>query len=114
MKKFSSLLVGLAFLAASCIRRQPAVVPAWQEGWGDQGNGTYINPVLNADFSDPDAIRVGDTYYMVASDFHFLGMQILQSKDLVNWEYLTHLYSRFDYPGWETNERYSGGSWDMT
>lgn len=111
MKKFSSLLVGLAFLAASCIRRQPAVVPAWQEGWGDQGNGTYINPVLNADFSDPDAIRVGDTYYMVASDFHFLGMQILQSKDLVNWEYLTHLYSRFDYPGWETNERYSGGSW---
>ncbi len=104
-------LMLLAFLAASCIRRQPAVVPAWQEGWGDQGNGTYINPVLNADFSDPDAIRVGDTYYMVASDFHFLGMQILQSKDLVNWEYLTHLYSRFDYPGWETNERYSGGSW---
>ena len=30
--------------------------------WGDQGNGTYINPVLNADFSDPDVIRVGDKY----------------------------------------------------
>ena len=30
--------------------------------WGDQGNGTYINPILNADYSDPDVIRVGDTY----------------------------------------------------
>ncbi len=46
--------------------------------WGDQGNGTYINPILNADYSDPDIIRVGDCYYMVASDFHFMGMQILK------------------------------------
>ena len=86
-------------------------VPSWRAGWGDQGNGTYINPVLNIDFSDPDAIRVGDSYYMVASDFHYLGMQILQSKDLVNWEYVTQLYSRFDYPGWDDNQHYSGGSW---
>jgi beta-xylosidase len=33
--------------------------------WGDQGNGTYKNPVLNADYSDPDVIRVGEKYYMV-------------------------------------------------
>jgi hypothetical protein len=46
--------------------------------WGDQLNGTYKNPVLNADFSDPDVIRVDDKYYMVASDFHFLGMQVLR------------------------------------
>ncbi|MBQ3191848.1 MAG: family 43 glycosylhydrolase, partial [Bacteroides sp] len=52
--------------------------------WGDQGNGTYVNPILNADYSDPDVIRVGDCYYMVASDFHFLGMQILKSEDMVN------------------------------
>ena len=45
--------------------------------WGDQGNGTYRNPVINADYSDPDVIRVGEKYYMVASDFHFMGMQIL-------------------------------------
>ena len=37
--------------------------------WGDQGNGTYVNPVLNVDYSDPDVIRVGEKYYMVASDF---------------------------------------------
>lgn len=79
--------------------------------WGDQGDGTYVNPILNADYSDPDAIRVGDTYYLVASDFHFLGMQLLKSTDLVNWELVAQLYDRFDFPGWDTNEQYSNGSW---
>ncbi len=79
--------------------------------WGDQGNGTYINPVLNADFSDPDVIRVGNTFYMVASDFHFMGMQLLRSQDLMNWEYITQLYSRFETPGWDTPENYANGSW---
>ena len=82
--------------------------------WGDQGNGTYINPILNADFSDPDVTRVGDTYYMVASDFHFMGMQVLQSKDLVNWEYLTQIYDRLEAPGYDSNEHYSHGSWAPT
>ena len=40
--------------------------------WGDQGNGTYINPILNSDYSDPDVIRVDNKFYMVASDFHFM------------------------------------------
>ena len=79
--------------------------------WGDQGNGTYINPVLNADYSDPDAIRVGNRYYMVASDFHFMGMQVLESEDLVNWKLISQIYDRFDFPEWERNERYAGGSW---
>lgn len=79
--------------------------------WGDQGNGTYVNPILNADYSDPDVIRVGDKYYMVASDFHFLGMQVLESDDMVNWRLISQVYSRFDYPGWDTNQRYAGGSW---
>ena len=79
--------------------------------WGDQGNGTYINPVLNADYSDPDVIRVGEKYYMVASDFHFIGMQILESEDMVNWHIVTQVYDRFCLPGWDTNERYAGGSW---
>ncbi len=49
--------------------------------WGDQGNGTYINPVLYADYSDPDVIRVGDDFYMVCSEFHFMGIPVLHSKD---------------------------------
>lgn len=79
--------------------------------WGDQGNGTYINPILNSDYSDPDVIRVKDSYYMVASDFHYLGMQILKSEDMVNWELIAQLYDRFDLPKWETNSHYGGGSW---
>ena len=79
--------------------------------WGDQGDGTYINPILNADFSDPDVIRVGKKYYMVASDFHFIGMQVLESDDMVNWSYISQIYSRFDEPGWDTNSHYAGGSW---
>ena len=79
--------------------------------WGDQGDGTFINPVLNADFSDPDVIRVGRKYYMVASDFHFIGMQVLESDDMVNWHYASQIYSRFDEPGWDENRHYAGGSW---
>ncbi len=79
--------------------------------WGDQGDGTYRNPVLNADFSDPDIIRVGTKYYMVASDFHFIGMQVLESDDMVNWRYVSQIYSRFDEPGWDKNNHYAGGSW---
>ena len=79
--------------------------------WGDQGNGTYKNPVLNADYSDPDVIRVDDKYYMVASDFHFMGMQVLESCDMVNWQVISQVYRRFDYPGWDSNQHYGGGSW---
>lgn len=79
--------------------------------WGDQGDGTYRNPVLCADFSDPDVIRVGGMYYMVASDFHFLGMQVLESEDGVNWRYASQIYRRFDEPGWDAMAHYAGGSW---
>ena len=90
---------------------RPDFVEIDTEGWGDQGDGTYRNPVLNADFSDPDVIRVGAKYYMVASDFHFLGMQVLESDDMVNWHYISQIYRRFDEPGWNENAHYAGGSW---
>lgn len=57
----------------------------------DLGNGTFNNPVLNADYSDPDAIRVGDNYYMIASSFDAVpGLPVLHSKDLVNWTLVSH------------------------
>lgn len=53
-----------------------------------QSNGTYKNPVIFADFPDPDVIRVGDTYYMISTTMvNFPGATIVKSKDLVNWEY---------------------------
>ncbi|MBO6213091.1 family 43 glycosylhydrolase, partial [Algoriella sp.] len=57
----------------------------------DQGNGMYKNPVLFADYSDPDAIRVGDDYFMTASSFNEApGLPILHSKDMVNWQLVNH------------------------
>ena len=89
----------------------PVSLTAQQRSWGDQGNGTYRNPVLCADFSDPDVVRVDGMYYMVASDFHFLGMQVLESADGVNWRYASQIYRRFDEPGWDAMAHYAGGSW---
>ena len=52
----------------------------------DKGNGTYQNPVLHADYSDPDVCAAGDDFYMTASSFNCIpGIPILHSNDLVNW-----------------------------
>ena len=101
-----SLAVTLMLALASC-----AVHPAREVSWGDNGDGTYSNPVLAADYSDPDVIRHGDKYYMVASDFHFIGMQVLESEDLVNWKLISRIYGRVDLPGWDEMEHYGLGSW---
>jgi len=80
--------------------------------WGDQGNGTFKNPILNADYSDPDVIRVGDTFYMVCSDFHYMGMPVLMSYDLVNWTIIGQIYNRLDMDnGYNTMSKYAKGSW---
>ena len=76
-----------------CITVQTATAQEKKENnhsqvWvADNGDGTYKNPILYADYSDPDAIRVGDNYYMTASSFNCIpGLPILHSKDLVNWK----------------------------
>jgi len=61
----------------------------------DLGNGSYKNPVLHADYSDPDVCRVGDDFYMTASSFDAVpGLPILHSKDLVNWTIIGHALHR--------------------
>ena len=66
-----------------CAGIQAQVSKAWV---ADQGDGTYKNPILYADYSDPDVCRVGDNYYMTSSSFGCVpALQILHSKDLVNW-----------------------------
>lgn len=80
--------------------------------WGDQGDGTYRNPVLNADYSDPDVIRVGSDFYLVASDFHFVGIQVLHSRDLVNWEIIGQVFHRLTMsPKYDEMQAYSQGTW---
>jgi len=72
--------------------------------WGDQGDGTYLNPILNGDYPDVDIEQVGDTYYLITSTNHYApGMTLLKSKDLVNWRLLGHV---FDKLTWEPTYNY--------
>lgn len=61
----------------------------------DLGNGNYRNPILYADYSDPDAIRVGEDYFCIASSFsNSPAIPILHSKDLVNWKVVNYVLDR--------------------
>lgn len=87
-------LVSFIFISlfAATVFAQTNVSKVWVP---DLGNGTYKNPVLNADYSDPDAIRVGDDFYLVSSSFDAVpGLPILHSKDLVNWTIIGHALKR--------------------
>ena len=65
----------------------------------DQGDGTYSNPILYADYSDPDVVRVGDDFYMVASSFNCTpGLPLLHSRDLVNWTIIGHAIKNLPHP----------------
>lgn len=64
-------------------------------GSADNGNGSYTNPVLHADYSDPDVIRVGNDYYLVSSSFADMpGLPILHSRDMINWRIIGHAIAR--------------------
>ncbi|MDE6430329.1 MAG: family 43 glycosylhydrolase, partial [Duncaniella sp.] len=78
-------LKNLIALSLALAPLSPALAADESRRWGDLGDGTFANPVLNADYSDPDIIRVGDKYYLTCSEFHFMGMPILESDDMVNW-----------------------------
>jgi len=66
--------------------------------WGDQGDGTYRNPVLNADFPDSDVVEHNGTFYMISSKQHMSpGMAILASKDLVNWSLIGHVFEKLSW-----------------
>ncbi len=61
----------------------------------DLGNGEYRNPILYADYSDPDAIRVGEDYFCIASSFsNAPALPILHSKDLVNWKVVNYVLKK--------------------
>ena len=58
----------------------------------------YTNPIIQSDYSDPDVIRTGDDFFMVASSFnHTPGVPILHSKNLVNWELINYVYDTIPY-----------------
>ncbi|WP_026754674.1 glycoside hydrolase 43 family protein [Sediminibacter sp. Hel_I_10] len=83
-----AFFVLIAFYAVGLWAQDKPISEVWVS---DNGDGTYTNPILHSDFSDPDVIRVGDDYYMTASSFNTApGLPILHSKDLVNWELVNY------------------------
>ncbi len=79
----------------------------------DLGDGTYQNPILFADYSDPDVIRDGDDFYLVASSFNCTpGLPILHSHDLVNWTIVNHAVKNLPDPrGVYHTVRHGEGVW---
>ncbi len=82
------------------------------EKWiSDNGNGTYTNPILYLDYSDPDAVRVGNDFYMTASSFcNTPGLPVLHSRDLVNWELIGYALENIPYAGYD-KPRHGCGVW---
>jgi beta-xylosidase len=87
--------------------------------------GRYRNPVIYADYSDPDLVRVGGDYYLVSSSFNCTpALPILRSRDLVNWTIVTHALDnlpgdRFGRPQlgqgvWAPSIRAHGGTFYVT
>lgn len=72
--------------------------PAAAKHWtADNGNGTYSNPLFYEEFEDPDVIRVGDDYYLAGTTMHMNpAVQIMHSKDLVNWELVGYCTNKLD------------------
>ena len=89
---YSSLIIVFTFSTEKLYAQKNELSKVWV---ADNGDGTYKNPILNADYSDPDAIRVGNDYYLVASSIDAVpGLPILHSKDLVNWTIIGHALKR--------------------
>jgi beta-xylosidase len=96
----SALLLGLA----GSSERAPWVP--------DLGDGRYRNPILFADYSDPDAIRVGDDFYLTASSFNAVpGLPILHSKDLVGWRLINHALKHLVPEASFATPQHGGGVW---
>ncbi|KAA5827989.1 glycosyl hydrolase 43 family protein [Algibacter amylolyticus] len=86
--KLYSFLFTLISTTLIFAQSTPYVSDVWV---ADNGDGTYNNPILYSDYSDPDVARVGDDYYMTSSSFNSApGLPILHSKDMVNWKLINH------------------------
>lgn len=75
----------------------------------DLGDGTYKNPIIYADYSDPDIVRVDEDFYMIASSFNCTpGLPVLHSKDLVNWKIVNHICKDIPLPGYDKPQHGKG------
>jgi beta-xylosidase len=93
-----TLLTGSNQAGLAAAPEAPGLPPAAMRHWSaDNGNGTYSNPLFFEEFEDPDVIRVGDDYYLAGTTMHMNpAVQLMHSKDLVNWELAGYCLERLD------------------
>lgn len=96
-----------------CGMFHPAMAQYRSEVWAsDEGNGMYRNPVLHADYSDPDVCVVGEDYFLTASSFNCTpGLPILHSKDLVNWKIVNYALKKVEPVEYYNEARHGKGVW---
>lgn len=106
---------GLFFILSLsvCSMFHPAMAQYRSEVWmADEGNGMYRNPVLHADYSDPDVCVVGEDYFLTASSFNCTpGLPILHSKDLVNWKIVNYALKKVEPVEYYNEPRHGKGVW---
>lgn len=106
---------GLFFILSLsvCSMFHPAMAQYRSEVWvSDEGNGMYRNPVLHADYSDPDVCTVGEDYFLTASSFNCTpGLPILHSKDLVNWKIVNYALKKVEPVEYYNEARHGKGVW---
>ena len=92
------LLTGCGLLGHAAGLDSPGLPLAATKHWtADNGNGTYSNPLFYGEFEDPDVIRVGNNYYLAGTTMHMMpSVEILHSKDLVNWELAGYSTNKLD------------------
>ncbi len=96
-------------LPVMAVNAEAAVSKTWSP---DNGDGTYTNPIIHADYSDPDVVRVGDDFYMTASSFQCVpGLPILHSRDLVNWDIVNYALDRVEPADFYAEPRHGKGVW---
>lgn len=106
---------GLFFILSLsvCSLFHPAMAQYRSEVWvSDEGNGMYRNPVLHADYSDPDVCAVGEDYFLTASSFNCTpGLPILHSKDLINWKIVNYALKKVEPVEYYNEPRHGKGVW---
>jgi beta-xylosidase len=106
------ILLSLTFFSIGSAAQTTSAAHISKVWVADRGDGTYKNPIIHADYSDPDAIRVGEDFYMVASSFNAApGLPVLRSKDLVNWTLVGHALSRQPPFDVFSRSQHGGGVW---
>ena len=99
----------IAFISSAVLLNAQYKSEVWV---ADKGDGTYVNPVLHADYSDPDVCAVNGHYYMTASSFNCTpGLPILHSEDLVNWEIINYAIKDVEPLDFFSKPQHGKGVW---